>query len=67
MMITIMKTPGSEVESPVADGNRKEGEGTKMRDLHKDTQAMSTKKRHDTEHCANCEGEGEESEVTQEA
>jgi len=32
MMIMIMKTPGSQV-----DGNRKEGGGRKMRDLHKDT------------------------------
>jgi len=37
MMIMIMKTPGSQVLSPVAEGNRKEGEGKKMRDLHKDT------------------------------
>ena len=31
------KTPGSQVGSPVAEGNRKEGGGRKMRDLHKDT------------------------------
>ena len=37
MMIMIMKTPGSQVDSPVAEGNRKEGGGRKMRDLHKDT------------------------------
>ena len=36
-MIMIMKTPGSQVDSPVAEGNRKEGGGRKMRDLHKDT------------------------------
>jgi len=36
IMIMIMKTPGSQVDSPVAEGNRKEG-GGKMRDLHKDT------------------------------
>jgi len=38
MMIMIMKTPGSQVDSPVAEEkNRKEGGGRKMRDLHKDT------------------------------
>jgi len=40
MMIMIMKTPGpqvDQVDSPVAKGNRKEGGGRKMRDLHKDT------------------------------
>jgi len=37
MMIMIMKTPGSQVDSPVAEGIRKEGGGRKMRDLHKDT------------------------------
>ena len=37
MMIMIMKTSGSQVDSPVAEGNRKEGGGRKMRDLHKDT------------------------------
>jgi len=37
MMIMIMKTPGSQFDSPVAEGNRKEGGGRKMRDLHKDT------------------------------
>ena len=37
LMIMIMKTPGSQVDSPVAEGNRKEGGGRKMRDLHKDT------------------------------
>ena len=26
MMIMIMKTPGSQVDSPVAEGNRKEGD-----------------------------------------
>jgi len=31
------KTPGSQVGSPVAEGNRKDGGGRKMRDLHKDT------------------------------
>jgi len=38
MMIMIMKTPGSQVDSPVAEGNRKarEGGGRKMRDLRKD-------------------------------
>jgi len=33
----IMKTSGSQVVSPVAEGNRKEGGEKKMRDLHKDT------------------------------
>jgi len=37
MMIMIMKTSGSQVDSPVAEGNRKEGGRRKMRDLHKDT------------------------------
>jgi len=37
MMIMIMKTSGSQFDSPVAEGNRKEGGGRKMRDLHKDT------------------------------
>ena len=32
-----MKTPGPQVDSPVAEGNRKKGGGTEMRDLHKDT------------------------------
>jgi len=37
MMTMIMKTSGSQVDSPVVEGNRKEGGGRKMRDLHKDT------------------------------
>jgi len=37
MIIVIMKTPGSQVDSPVAEGNRREGGGTKMRELHIDT------------------------------
>jgi len=37
MMIMKMKTPGSQVDSLVAEKNRKEGEGRKRRDLHKDT------------------------------
>ena len=37
MMIMITKTSGSQVDSPVAEGKRKEGGGRKMRDLHKDT------------------------------
>ena len=36
MMIMIMKTAGSQVDSPVAEGNRKEG-GRKMRDLQRHT------------------------------
>jgi len=36
-MIMIMKTPGSQVDSQVAEGNRKEVGGRKMRDLHKYT------------------------------
>jgi len=35
-MIMIMKTPGSQVDSPVAEGNRREGGGREMRDLYKD-------------------------------
>jgi len=37
MMIMIMKIPGSQVDSLVAEGNRREGGGTEMRDLHNDT------------------------------
>jgi len=36
-MIMIMKTPGSQVDSPVTEGKRREGGGREMRDLHKDT------------------------------
>jgi len=36
-MIMIMKTPGSQVDSPFAKRKRREGEGGEMRDLHKDT------------------------------
>ena len=32
MMIMIMKSSGSQVDSPVAEGKRKEGGGRKMRD-----------------------------------
>jgi len=34
MVIMIMKTSGSQVDSPVAEGKRKEGGGRKIRDLH---------------------------------
>jgi len=34
MMIMIMKTPGSQVDFLIAEGNRKEGGGKMMRDLH---------------------------------
>jgi len=37
MIIMIMETPGSQVDSPAAKGNGKGGERRKMRDLHKDT------------------------------
>ena len=37
MMIMIMKTSRSQVDSPVAEGKRKEGGGRKIRDLHRDT------------------------------
>jgi len=37
MMIMIVKTPGSQVDSPVAEGKRRKGEGAEMRDLRKDT------------------------------
>jgi hypothetical protein len=37
MMIMIMKTSGSQVDSPVAEGKRKEGGGRKTRDIHRDT------------------------------
>jgi len=33
-MIMIMETPASQVDSPVAEGNRKEGGGRKIRDLN---------------------------------
>jgi len=32
----IMKTPGSQVDSPVAEGTRREGEGGEMRDQLQD-------------------------------
>jgi len=32
-----MKTLGPQVDSPVAEGKRREGEGGEMRDLRKDT------------------------------
>jgi len=50
-MIMIMKTPGSQVDSPVAEGKRREGEGREMREIHKDTssQEMSAKKQHGTD------------------
>jgi len=38
MMIMLVETPGSQIDSPVAEGNRKEGGERKIRDLHKDTQ-----------------------------
>jgi len=37
MMIMIVTTPGSQLDSPVAEGNKKEGGEKKERDLHKDT------------------------------
>jgi hypothetical protein len=37
MMIMIMKTSGSQVDSPVAEKKRKEGGGREIRDLHRDT------------------------------
>ena len=37
MMIMIVKTPGSQLNSSVAEGNTKEGGGGKMRDRHNDT------------------------------
>ena len=37
MMIMIMETPGSQVDSAVAEGKRREGEVGEMRDVHKDT------------------------------
>jgi len=38
MMMMLIETPGSQVDSPVANENRREGVGREMRDLHKDTQ-----------------------------
>jgi len=37
MIIMIMKTSGSQVDSPVAEGTRKEGGERKIRDIHRDT------------------------------
>jgi len=37
MVIMIIKNPGSQVDSPIAEGKRREGEGRETRDLHKDT------------------------------
>jgi len=37
MMIVIMKTLGSQVDSLVAEGKRREGRGREIRDLYKDT------------------------------
>ena len=37
MMIMITNTSGSQVDSPVIEGKRKEGGGRKIRVLHKDT------------------------------
>jgi len=37
MMIMIRNTLGSQVDSPVAEGSRREGGGIETRDLHKDT------------------------------
>jgi len=37
-MIMIIKSPGSQIYSPVAKGNRKEGGGREIRDSHKDTE-----------------------------
>jgi len=37
MMIMIMKTSGSQVDSTVVEGKRTEGGGRKMRDLYRDT------------------------------
>jgi len=36
-LFMIVETPGSQVDSPVAEGNRKEGGRRKMKDLYKDT------------------------------
>jgi len=37
VMIIIMKTLGSQVDSSFAEGKRREGEGGEIRDLHKNT------------------------------
>ena len=58
-MIMIMKTFGSQVDSPVAEGKRKGGGGRKIRDQLRKDKAQNIV-RFD-------EGEEEESEVTQEA
>jgi len=36
-MMMVVKTPGSQVLSPVVEGKRREGGRRGMRDLHKDT------------------------------
>jgi len=69
MMIMIMKTPGSQVDSPVTEGNRKEGAGRKMTDYTKIHSNRRCQLRKDmAQNIVRLdEGDKEESEVTQEA
>ena len=69
MMIMIVKTLGSQVDSPVAEGIKKEGGGRKMRDLHKTHSDRRCQLRKDmAQNIVRLDkGKEEESEVTQEA
>ena len=69
MMIMITKTSGSQVDSPVADGKRKEGGGRKMRAYTKTHSGRRCQLRKDmAQNIVRLdEGEEEASEVTQEA
>jgi len=69
MMIMIMKTSGSQVDSPVPEGKRKEGEGERLETY---TETLSDRRCQLRKDKAQIivrldEGEEEESEVTQEA
>ena len=65
----IVKTPGSQVDSPIAEGNRKEGGGRKMETYTKTHSDRRCQVRKDmAQNIVRLdEGEEEESEVTQEA
>ena len=69
MMIMIMKTSGSQVDSPVAQGKRKEGGGRRLEtytETHSDRRCQLRKDK--AQNIVRLdEGEEEESEVTQEA
>ena len=69
MMIMIMKTPGSQVDSPVTEGNRKEVEEERWETYTKTHSDKGSQLRKDmAQNIVRLnEGEEEESEVTQEA